>query len=95
MSKRAGRQAPGLACAVAAIPTPFTPGSTITSTKDSPACEPTSTAATAGGAFSQDRELKQQLVSALLVVVTVAAVVAAERGRTSVLHILLPVRSSV
>src|SRR5215218_8746646 len=49
------------ACSAAATPTPSTPGSAITWRKGCPACSPTSTAATAGGAFSHDQQLKQEL----------------------------------
>src|SRR5258708_7033886 len=48
-------------CSAPAIPTPFTPGSTTTAAKGSQASSPTNTAATAGGAFSHDQDLKQQL----------------------------------
>src|SRR5262249_33440550 len=46
---------------VTGTPIPFTPGSTTTRTKGSPASSPTSTAATVGGAFSHDQERQQQL----------------------------------
>src|SRR5262249_35502313 len=52
---------PTPACSAAAIRIPCTPGSIVTKTKDSPACLPTNTAATAGAAFSRDQQLKQQL----------------------------------
>src|SRR5262245_35889178 len=52
---------PTPACSAPATPTPSTPGSTTTRTKGSRACSPTATAATAGGAFSRDRQRKQQL----------------------------------
>ncbi len=52
---------PTPACSATAIPTPFTLGSTTTRAKGCPASSPTNTAATVGGAFSHDEELKQQL----------------------------------
>src|SRR5690349_3569237 len=52
---------PTPACFARATPTPFTPGSTTTRPQGCPACSPTSTAATAGAAFSFDQELKQEV----------------------------------
>src|ERR1051326_4218212 len=52
---------PTSVCSATAIPTPCTPGWPTTGTKGSPACSPTNTAATVGGLFSHDQELKQQL----------------------------------
>ena len=52
---------PTLACSAPATPTPFTPGSTTTRPRGCPASWPTSTAVTAGAAFSFDRQLQQEI----------------------------------
>src|SRR6478609_4067723 len=52
---------PTPACSKIATPTPSTPGSTTTSTKDYPASWPTNTAATVGAVFNRDQQLHEQL----------------------------------